>query len=309
MTFDRYFNGKLLITGEYLVLNGAQALAVPVKFGQRLQVDDSCRQKIEWKSIDHQGTQWFSGSYSLDSFEILETSNPTIAVYPQRLLRAAQNLNSGFLANSEGCSVIATLNYPQPWGLGSSSTLIAAIARWAKVDPFSLHFAVSKGSGYDIACAESKGPILYSVHNHTPAFEEIGFHPDFSANIFFVYLGKKKDTSEGINAYKMKIPETNSKWISEASRLTREIIHSTKLDSFEKTIRDHEMLISSLLGQPLVKNSIFHDLPGEVKSLGAWGGDFCMLTWHDVPEVLPKYLSGKGFDTWFSFNEIVLLHS
>ena len=29
-----YSNGKLLITGEYVVLDGAKALALPTKFGQ-----------------------------------------------------------------------------------------------------------------------------------------------------------------------------------------------------------------------------------------------------------------------------------
>jgi hypothetical protein len=31
-----YSNGKLLITGEYLVLDGAKAFALPTKFGQSL---------------------------------------------------------------------------------------------------------------------------------------------------------------------------------------------------------------------------------------------------------------------------------
>ena len=31
-----YSNGKLLITGEYVVLDGAKALALPTKYGQNL---------------------------------------------------------------------------------------------------------------------------------------------------------------------------------------------------------------------------------------------------------------------------------
>ena len=33
-----YSNGKLLLTGEYVVLDGAKALAVPTRFGQNLIV-------------------------------------------------------------------------------------------------------------------------------------------------------------------------------------------------------------------------------------------------------------------------------
>jgi mevalonate kinase len=34
-----YSNGKLLITGEYLVLDGATAFALPTKIGQNLIVE------------------------------------------------------------------------------------------------------------------------------------------------------------------------------------------------------------------------------------------------------------------------------
>ena len=36
-----YSNGKLLITGEYLVLDGAEALALPTKFGQNLIIENA----------------------------------------------------------------------------------------------------------------------------------------------------------------------------------------------------------------------------------------------------------------------------
>ena len=57
------------------------------------------------------------------------------------------------------------LEFPRDWGLGSSSTLINNVAQWAQVDPFELHFKVSNGSGYDIACAKRRYPIVYSTQN------------------------------------------------------------------------------------------------------------------------------------------------
>ena len=88
---------------------------------------------------------------------------------------AARKLNPDFCSSNEGYNVISTLNYPLLWGLGSSSTLIAAVAGWAEIDPFSLHFEVSKGSGYDIACAISNGPIVYSLREKNPEFEQVKF--------------------------------------------------------------------------------------------------------------------------------------
>ena len=56
------------------------------------------------------------------------------------------------------------------------------------------------------------------------------------------------------------------------------MLYAETLQEFEAVIQEHESLISTLLGVPPIKNILFSDLPGEVKSLGAWGGDFCMLT-------------------------------
>ncbi len=46
-----YSNGKLLLTGEYLVLDGAKALALPTKMGQNLQVVTHDKPTISWKSF------------------------------------------------------------------------------------------------------------------------------------------------------------------------------------------------------------------------------------------------------------------
>ena len=47
-----YSNGKLLLTGEYVVLDGAKALAVPTRFGQNLIVKKVNNQQINWISFD-----------------------------------------------------------------------------------------------------------------------------------------------------------------------------------------------------------------------------------------------------------------
>ena len=49
-----YSHGKLLISAEYAVLDGAKALALPTKLGQRLQVTKTNTEYILWKSFDYQ---------------------------------------------------------------------------------------------------------------------------------------------------------------------------------------------------------------------------------------------------------------
>ena len=41
-----YSNGKLLLTGEYVVLDGATALAIPTKYGQYLEISASEKKGI-----------------------------------------------------------------------------------------------------------------------------------------------------------------------------------------------------------------------------------------------------------------------
>ena len=306
MVFDSYYNAKLLLTSEYLVLNGAEALAVPLRFGQRLCVATNGHGFISWQSVAHDGSTWFSGKYSLSDFSISKSSDPAIAKYPQRLLLAARKLSPGFCLNSEGIQVVCTLNYPLLWGLGSSSTLIAAVAGWAGIDPFDLHFEVSKGSGYDIACALSKGPILYSLKTEGPEYKAVDFSPSFASQVYFVYQGKKQDSAEGIQKYRHQKPDPGKNNVDHASALTTRMLGASILSEFESVMREHETLISSITGLPGIRQTRFSDLPGEVKSLGAWGGDFCMLTWHDKPGLLPVYLKSKGLGIWFNFHDIVL---
>lgn len=306
MITNSYYNAKLLLTSEYLVLNGAKALAVPLKFGQSLVVNENEQGFILWQALANDGSVWFSGKYDLLDFDSIESTNPDIAKYPKVLLLAAKKLNPDFCTASCGCNVTSKLNYPLLWGLGSSSTLIAGVAAWAGIDPFRLHFQVSKGSGYDIACAISSGPLLYSLQATKPTFERVPFSPPFANQIYFVYQGKKQDSAEGIQKYRYRNSDPGFEIINAASSLTDRMLHSTSLHDFEQVIREHELLISNVLNAPSIRRTIFSDLPGEVKSLGAWGGDFCMLTWHDDPALFSKYLKSKGLEIGFNFNDIVL---
>ena len=69
-----YSNGKLLLTGEYVVLDGALALALPTKFGQNLIVEPIPSEQILWKSFDQDGSVWFEDTLS---FEEIQDNNTT----------------------------------------------------------------------------------------------------------------------------------------------------------------------------------------------------------------------------------------
>ena len=54
-----YSSGKVLLTGEYVILDGALSLASPTKFGQHLKFEENQSNLINWKSINFDGKIWF----------------------------------------------------------------------------------------------------------------------------------------------------------------------------------------------------------------------------------------------------------
>ena len=59
--------GKLLISGEYVILDGALSLAVPTRFGQTLDVEAIEMSKIIWKSFNEQDKVWFQNEFKLNA--------------------------------------------------------------------------------------------------------------------------------------------------------------------------------------------------------------------------------------------------
>jgi len=89
-------NGKLLISGEYLVMQGALALAVPVKFGQALSVKKSNASYLHWETYV-QDKLWFSARFNHD-FSFEKASDEQTAAFLSKLLKTAQRLNPQFLS-------------------------------------------------------------------------------------------------------------------------------------------------------------------------------------------------------------------
>ncbi len=193
MKKEFYSNGKLLITGEYLVLDGAKAFALPTKFGQNLIVEEGSNQEIKWKSYDADGSIWFE-----DIFSFVAISNKTITEKSSvrntltAILHEGYLLNPDFIHQSKGYSISTKLSFSRNWGLGTSSTLINAIAQWLQIDAFVLLKNSFGGSGYDIACAQNDNPILYHLENEKPIVEKVTFAPKYTENLYFVYLDKSK---------------------------------------------------------------------------------------------------------------------
>ena len=303
MTKEFYSNGKLLLTGEYAVLDGALSLAVPTTFGQSLKVGEINSPQIVWQSIDEKGIVWFETTFVLETL-LSENGKPSkdrVAETLTKVLKEAKKMNPDFLKEKKGHKVETSLDFPRDWGLGSSSTLINNIAQWAEVDAFQLLWNAFSGSGYDIACAQHDTPILYRLKNGKPMVEPIDFNPPFTDSLYFIHLDKKQNSREGIARYR-KMEFDMQKLIHEISEITENVIACSSLSDFEELLSEHEQLISNTLQLPTIKESLFPNYNGAIKSLGAWGGDFIMAT---GKEDTPKYFEEKGYETVLPYSKMV----
>ena len=99
MKHSFYSHGKLLLSGEYAVLDGATALAVPTRLGQWLHVEASGTDGMEWESQNPDGSAWFKTRFQEDDFthpEPLTTFPTGIRERLLYMLRAAVTLNPEF---------------------------------------------------------------------------------------------------------------------------------------------------------------------------------------------------------------------
>lgn len=259
---------------------------------------------LHWRAMKPDGV-WFQTIFNLPSLEITFAHEPELGEKLKNILLTTRSLNPGFLTGTEhGYEIDTILEFDPEYGFGSSSTLIANIARWAEVDPYKLLKLTFGGSGYDIACATAKTPLVYQLKNNHPLVSKVAFSPSFKDYLYFVYLGRKQRTSESLLRFDSS--SVNQHQIAAIDDITDKLLKVKKLDDFEILLFEHENLMSDILKQPTVKSRFFKDHEGAVKSLGAWGGDFVLMTFHDGPPETKKYLNRKGFNVFYRYGEIVL---
>lgn len=297
-----YSNGKLLLSGEYAILDGAVGLAIPTKYGQSLEVNETSSGVLEWKSKDEKGATWFEATYELKDLKEHSTSDKSISATLKQLLAEAKAQNPNLLSASSGLKIETKLSFPRNWGLGTSSTLINNIAQWAQIDAYQLLWNAFGGSGYDIACAQHDSPILYQLIDKTPMVEQISFNPSFRDSLFFVYLNQKKSSKEAIASYRNQDFD-KEQLLSKVSSITKKMVAASTLIEFESLLREHEQTISEVLDLPTIKTTHFSDYTGAVKSLGGWGGDFILVTGSKDDM---NYFRTKGYNTIIPFAEMVL---
>ncbi len=292
--------GKLMLTSEYVAVDGALVLAIPTKLGQELFYTENEDRKslIFWEAY-HQNQLWLNATIDYKNWKILETNDSKASEFILKTLKNVQNLSEIKLKSDTSYHVKTNLQFPSDFGLGSSSTLMNNLAEWANIDPFILNEISLGGSGYDVAVAKEKSAVLYSRFPER-VYETIDFQPNFKVELIFIHLNQKQDSREGISHYRSK--PTSTELINDYSALTKKIVNSQNLEEFSELMTIHEQKLSDFLETPTVKEKYFQDCPSFVKSLGAWGGDFVLASkFGDYQD----YFKQRGFSKIFSWKDLI----
>jgi len=279
-------SGKLLLSGEYWVLHGAEALAIATEKGQTLHYEEAdC--ELHWVAKDHEGSVWM---------DCVANQDPYLA----RILNAVLKLKGNLPSRGR---VSTQLEFNRNWGWGSSSSLIDLIAQWTGLDPMELHFETSEGSGFDVACARAGGAIAYQKTGPRSAVWNNVASAHWPHEHFgLVYLGGKQDSQREV-AKKRRGPLASE--LDAISALSGHLASSSNAEAWMQGIDELEDRTASWLGMERVQKR-FPGVRATIKSLGAWGGDFALAVAQD-PEDL-DYFSSKGH-LFLKWSDCVSLHS
>ena len=203
-----YAHGKLLLTGEYAITQGANGFAVPTTLGQKLTVKFLDSPNIHWQAYTATGDCWLDVLLS-SQLEILKTDQPKEA---QHLVKQLQIVAAHSDKLTGGLHFKTHLEFDRSWGLGSSSTFTSLLAQFANLDVLDLFHGAHGGSGYDLACASATGPILYHIEKGLAEATPVKWAPDFADDLAFVFSGKKQLTSESLALVAKTAPLTSSKF-------------------------------------------------------------------------------------------------
>lgn len=295
-------NGKLLISGEYLVLQGALALAVPCKFGQSMQIEEHQNPNLLWQSFTNSGSLWLNEELAIDQLHSKIHAEDSVLV---KALKHILKMQPSFVKEIQSKKVTTRLDFPLDWGLGSSSTFLYMLAKWSNTDAIELNKNVTGGSGYDIACASARRPILFRRDDEGAVWDAVNFLPPQTENIFFIYLNKKKKSADAVAQFNADKKQWKAE-IETISELTEALLFCDVLDDVIVLLHEHEEVMQYVLQEERIQTALFSDFHGVVKSLGAWGGDFVMATAAGDPKDITAYFRNKGFETIFNYSEMVL---
>lgn len=274
--------GKILLAGEYTVLLGMEALAVPVKQGQWLEffafsTPSNQPRILYFKAIDSEGGCWIENKFDLDSqtwenpiSDELESFNKVITMVPWDFWEAQTSYR-----------LETRLEFGRETGLGSSSTFIALMSECFRLDPQKLQEEIFKGSGYDVAVACLGKPLTFWRNEQGAHFRSWDLQPRLTEDWRVVFLGEKVDSRKSASAIIDGLETMLSEpfYKQQFERVLHIIRDADNTQSIEAALEMYQLLLAQLLemNTPYKQFNLTPVKQGLCKWLGAWGGDMLLV--------------------------------
>lgn len=278
-----FSHGKVLLCGEYAVLAGVEALALPVHLGQGLKVWEVPTQgnsKIIWQSLDLHGKSWFDCRIDSEIMHVHEASDDEIAKTLIHIFREIKTKNPDYF-DHKTIRLETNVEFNRAWGLGTSSTLVSLLNRWSGANAFALQQAGFGGSGYDVAVGLTGKPLVYWLENEEPNWEPWKLDSNLTNHWYLAFPGHKMNSRESLKSLKGKLLEMqqDTLFLQQLSACIQTIKHPRSIPLLEAMLEMWQALISQYLGIPKAYDDlgIKPSQGGLCKWLGAWGGDVLLV--------------------------------
>jgi len=289
--------GKIMLTAEYAVIDGAKTLSIPIKGHQKLSLE-KCENAVQWISLDQDSKKWFTANWDING-NLITTSDQKIAEIIEKIFHF---IGWELIKHTK---FISQINFPTNFGLGTSSSLIACFAKAFHIDPLKLQWSIFGGSGYDVVTAMENHATIFQLKSPKQAsWEKVIFKPPFRNLLYFTYLNKKRDSRNALADY-LNQRSVNQVIIQNISDITEQFIAVSSLEKFQDLLKKHEKLIADMTGQRTIQSEFFPDFGGVVKSLGAWGGDLALIASDWEFSRIKNYFSEKGYPIIIKYNELI----
>jgi mevalonate kinase len=303
-----YAPGKVILAGEYAVLHGFEALALPVNKGQWLdtwiyQTPHNGADFFRYSALDHLEKPWLTLELEINDIrngEIKQNEHPPETHF---LLQILQKVPADFWKQGYSLRFESRLEFDRLHGLGSSSTFLTLLCNYFGLDPHTIQREIFGGSGYDVAIAQVQKSLVFWLANQESNFRPWHLNSELTNGWNIVFLGEKVNSRESTIKIKsnMEMVAKDENYRQQISKILAVIRDAQDIPTLETGLEMYQLFLSQLLNLPSVY-AHFNIKPvsrGLGKWLGAWGGD--MLLANDAllnayPEVFANFEKMKWND-------------
>ena len=272
-----------MLAGEYAVLYGVEALALPVKAGQWLHVWEMPAKgvsKMVWQSKEHDGSVWFDCRIDTDIMHVSETTDKGIADTLLQLLYLLKEQKPDLFLH-KNIRIETECEFNRSFGLGSSSTLVCNLAKWSGVNAHILQEHAFGGSGYDVAVGNLGRPLVYWRESNQPNWSAWQLPPELTREWYLVFPGQKQNSRESLTGVKSQLDKisTDVALLQQMNACIQAIKSPRSLPMLEAMLEMWQALLSQRLELPRPYDDLgLSPVKGGLcKYLGAWGGDVLLV--------------------------------